>query len=183
MDQCNYLQHTGVKGMKWGHRRASTEPQKSTTTKKKNELTPEQKEKRTKMIKKLSAGTAATLTVAAVALYAANPKIRGIVNSTMSKVGKTSVKTLQKAGNKSVDLGKKFVKETISGAKEGVSEGLREAPKKAAKAIIVGAGMNAAKRMLDQSVGKEEAARIFKANNSKKIDSFWKVSQEDKDDD
>lgn len=44
-------------------------------------------------------------------------------------------------------------------------------------------GMNASKRALDKAVDKEEAARIFKANNIKKIDSFWKVSPEDKDDD
>ena len=182
MQQCNDIQHTGVLGMKWGHRKGSSQTQNSSHSKK-TQLTDEQKAQRDKMVKKLAAGTAVTLTVAAAAVYAANPKIRGVVNSTLKKVGTTTVSSLQKAGNKSVVMGKKVVKETWSGTKEGLSEGFREAPKKAAKAIVVGAGMNAAKRMLDKSVGKEEAARIFKANNSKKIDSFWKVSQEDKEDD
>jgi hypothetical protein len=38
--------------------------------------------------------------------------------------------------------------------------------------------------MLDQAVGKEESARIFQANEKKKISNFWKVNDSrDKDDD
>ena len=176
----NELYHVGIKGMRWGHRKS---PQTNNTQHASAKSTDEQKAKRDKMVKKLAAGTVVTLTVAAAAVYAANPKVRGAVNSSLSKVGKKSVSSFQKAGNKSVEIGKKVVKESWKSTKEGLAEGLKEAPKKAAKAIVVGAGMNAAKRMLDKSVGKEEAARIFKANNSKKIDSFWKVSPEDKEDD
>ena len=43
--------------------------------------------------------------------------------------------------------------------------------------------LNTAKRALDSAIGREEATRIFQANNKKKISSFWKVSSEDKDDD
>lgn len=173
MIENNELYHYGIPGMRWGRRKGETHSAKS----------PEQKAKTTNTAKKVAAGTVATLTVAAVAVYAANPKVRQVVNSSLSKVGKTSVSSLQKAGNKSVELGKKVAKESWSGAKEGFAEGLREAPKKATKAVVVGTTMLAAKKMLDKTVGKEEAARIFKANNGKKIDSFWKVSQEDKDDD
>lgn len=171
--QYNDLNHTGVLGMKWGRRKGETRSAK----------TPEQKAKSTSTAKKVAAGTIATLTVAAAAVYATNPKVRQVVNSSLSKIGKTSISSLQKAGNKTVELGKKVAKESWSGAKEGLAEGLREAPKKATKTIVIGSGMLAAKRMLDKTVGKEESARIFKANNNKKIDSFWKVSQEDKDDD
>ena len=173
MTENNELYHYGVPGMRWGRRKGDTRTSK----------TPEQKTKTSSTAKKVAAGTIATLTVAAAAVYATNPKVRQVVNSSLSKVGKTSVSSLQKAGNKTVELGKKVAKESWSGAKEGLAEGLREAPKKATKAIVVGGGMLAAKRMLDKTVGKEESARIFKANNSKKIDSFWRVSQEDKDDD
>lgn len=41
--------------------------------------------------------------------------------------------------------------------------------------------MNTAKRMLDKTIGKEEVARIFQANNNKKISLFWKVGLNDKD--
>ena len=38
-------------------------------------------------------------------------------------------------------------------------------------------------RKANHVVGKEEAARIFQANNNKKIGSFWKTNPEDKNDD
>lgn len=166
--------------MKWGHRKNSSQSGDSSS---KKHLTTEQKVQRSKTIKKAIIGTAAVTTLAAAAIYATNPKVRSVVNSVLSKTGKTTMSALKKGGNKSVELGKKAAKEALAGAKEGIAEGIREVPKKATKAIVVGAGMMAAKRMLDKSVGKEESARIFKANNGKKIDSFWRISQEDKDDD
>lgn len=145
------------------------------------DMDPAAKSERNKRIaKKVAAAVVMTATVsAAAALYAKNPKA---VNDFVAKAGKKTVSGLQKAGKKTVDLGKKYMKEAYEGAKEGFREGVREAPKKAVKAVMTGATLMAAKRMLDASVGKEEAARIFQANNNKKISSFWKVSGEDKED-
>ena len=42
---------------------------------------------------------------------------------------------------------------------------------------------SAAQFNLDSVVGKEESARIFQANDNKKIGKFWKVGPDDKDDD
>lgn len=64
-----------------------------------------------------------------------------------------------------------------------MKEGIREAPKKAAKAVVTGVVLNQTKKYLDAAVGKEESARIFQANDNKKIGKFWKVSPDDKDDD
>ena len=150
---------------------------------------------------------------AAAALYAKNPDainkvVSKVGKTTVSslkktgnvyKIGKQYMKdvfdgtkeglkegfeeTFKGFGGNTKTYAKTAVKQAAAGIKEGVKESVKEAPKKATKTIITGATLLAAKRMLDNSVGKEEAARIFQANNSKKISSFWKVSQEDKDDD
>ena len=44
-------------------------------------------------------------------------------------------------------------------------------------------GIFQTKKYLDSVVGKEESARIFQANDNKKIGKFWKVGPDDKDDD
>ena len=174
----NYeLYHHGVKGMKWGVRKDRT----TGGSRPKKQVDPERAARNKKIAKRVAtmAVMGAALTAAAV-LYTKNPQA---VNAVVSKVGKTAMSALKAGKSKAVIAGKAYVKNAMEGVKEGVKESVREAPKKAAKAIITGVTLNAAKRMLDASVGKEEAARIFQANNNKKISSFWKVSGEDKDDD
>ena len=68
-------------------------------------------------------------------------------------------------------------------AYDQLEEAIKEAPKKAAKAVVTGVIMNQTKKALDSAVGKEESAKIFQANDNKKIGKFWKVSPDDKDDD
>jgi len=179
------LYHHGVKGMKWGVRRYQNKDGTLTAAGKRREAKQAKRDSdpdRNKRIAKRVAAMAvmgATVAAAAV-LYKKNP---AAVNKVVSKVANTTMSALKTGKTKAIDAGKKYVKDAVSGAKEGIKEGVREAPKKAAKAIVTGVTLNAAKRMLDASVGKEEAARIFQANNNKKISSFWKVSQDDRDDD
>lgn len=204
------LRHHGVKGMKWGVRRKrpnvlgapygvkggpigeSRTPRgakggpyyenlKTPGITRSNREGTENSAQTRKTARRVATALLMTATAAAaVAYYRKNPQA---VKSVLSKVGNTTVSAAKKAGNKTYEAGKKYVKDAIKGAKEGIAEGVREAPKKAAKTIVTGAAMMAAKRMLDATVGKEEAARIFQANNNKKIGSFWKVSSEDRDDD
>ena len=181
----NELHHHGVKGMKWGVRRYQNKDGSLTPAGKirygDNPDGAETQAKTHKTAKRVATALLMTATAAAaVAYYRKNPEA---VKSVLSKVGSTTISAAKKVGNKTYEAGKKYVQDAIKGAKEGFAEGVREAPKKAAKTIVTGAAMMAAKRMLDSTVGKEEAARIFQANNNKKIGSFWKVSSDDRDDD
>lgn len=180
------LYHHGVKGMKWGVRRyqnkdgSRTSAGKSRYNKEKTEGSPKKRINK----KKLLGAAIMTATVATAAvMYGKNPAIRKAVNNTLKSAGSKTVKALKTGSKKSIAIGKKYTNEAIKSAKDGIKEGIKEAPKKATKAIVTGVTLNAVKRAMDSAVGKEETARIFKANNGKKIDSFWRVSPEDKDDD
>lgn len=189
------LQHHGVKGMKWGVRRYQNKDGTRTEAGKKRyrDMSDEEKSARNKQVAKQVA-TALVMTASvgvAVAAYRKNPQA---VNAVLSKVGKSAVAGANKAGeagkkfikeapSKAADAGKRYAKEALDSAKQGVKEGIKNAPKKATEAVVTGVTMMAAKRILDSVVGKEESARIFQANNKKKIGSFWKVAPEDRNDD
>lgn len=138
--------------------------------------------------KKIALAGVGIATVAASAYYVhKNPERIGQV---MAQFKGVKVKDISQ---KAVDKGKEYVeqaiknakddiKESAKGAKDGFREGLREAPKKAVKTVVTGVVLNETKKALDSTIGKEESARIFQANDNKKIGKFWKVSPEDKDD-
>ncbi len=174
----NTLQHHGIKGQKWGVRRFQNADGSLTAAGKKRvkeNLSAEQKEERKRQITKVALGT---ITVAAATAYVyKNPeKITAVIDKAKN-IKASEVKDVV------VKKGKEYVKSAIKGTIEGIDESIHDAPKKAAKAVVTGLILNEAKRTLDSAVGKEESARIFQANDNKKIGKFWKVSPEDREED
>lgn len=171
------LYHHGVKGQKWGVRRYQNKDGSLTSVGAKQKADSDTSSDNSVRNKRIAAAVVGTASVAAAAYYVhKHPESIGKVVSQFRNI---KVNDLSK---KAVDAGKTYVKESITGVKEGIKEASKEAPKKAAKAVVTGVVLNQTKRALDSTVGKEESARIFQANDNKKIGKFWKVSSEDKDD-
>lgn len=182
-----YLAHHGVKGMKWGVRRYQNRDGSLTSAGKRrygydgNNPTPERLKNQTRSLtsaqKQKIARVGVGITTVAAAAY--------VVHKNPEKIGKAMSQfkgmKLKDISDAAVNRGKKAVKTMLDSAKEGIKEGMKDAPKKATKAVTTGIVMNATKRVLDSTVGKEESARIFQANDNKKIGKFWKVSPDDKD--
>lgn len=173
-----YLVHHGVKGQKWGVRRYQNEDGTRTAAGKKHE----RKLSKQQIVKYTLAATSIAAVSAAAVVYAksrSNEAVNILASITMNAI-KSKAKELPEKGKKAVATAFNSAR---SGLKEGLKEGMHEAPKKFAKAVVVGAGMNIGKHMIDRAVGKKESEKIFKANNPKKIDSFWKVQMMDEIDD
>lgn len=188
----NTLAHHGVKGMKWGVRRYQNYDGTLTSAGKQRYITNgETTNHETSGSKSGSNAKKAALAAVLIGTVAAGAAIYGrnheAINRVITSAGKVTISSLKKGSAKAVERGKKYVsaaaKQVVTGAKEGVKEGLREAPKKAVKTVMAGATLNATKKILDNTVGREESARIFQAANNKKVSSFWKVQQEDRDED
>lgn len=168
------LTHWGVKGMKWGVRRYQN---------KDGTLTAAGKERYSEENKKKARSTAAKVVLGAATVAVAAYTVHENIDSIGKVVSVFKNVTFSDIAKKGSDVGKAFVKNAIEGAKEGVKEASKEAPKKAAKAVVTGVVLNQTKKILDEAVGKEESAKIFQANDNKKIGKFWKVSPDDKEDD
>lgn len=162
---------------------------------KSSKLSGNRSERNKKIAKYAIAGTIGAATVAAAAIYVKNnPQIISKVGSMkdvlslkmsdFSKYAKEAgkkgyVKALTSSiynGQKAKNFAKDRIKDAKQGFKEGIIEGAKEGPKKFGKAIMVGLAITIGKKVVDRMLGSEESAKVFQANNNKKIDKFWKVN-------
>jgi hypothetical protein len=185
------LYHHGIKGQRWGVRRyqnadgsytAAGKARRGSAYGTPKSSDPDARKARAKKI----AAAAGALTLAAAAAYvASNPKARKVVANAVKSIGKVTGEKATRLAKKGKDYTQKAAKQAKDGLKEGVKEGFKEGPKKAVKAVVGGAAMYATKKALDKAVGPTEAGRIMKANDKKKIGSFWSFVEQDnkKDDD
>jgi hypothetical protein len=186
------LYHHGVKGQRWGVRRYQnpdgtlTDAGKARRNSENGTAKTADPEARKARVKKLVAAAGAVTLAAAAAYVASNPKAREAVAKAVKSMGKVTSEKTTKLAKKGKDYAKKAAKEAREGFKEGVKEGFRQGPKTLAKAVVVGSFMYGGKKVLDKAVGPTDAGRIMKANDKKKIGSFWSFveqDQKDKDDD
>lgn len=201
------LQHHGIKGQRWGVRRFQNRDGTRTAAGRRREAQEAMRQegaredaasykynkpgesgwtgaKRAISENKKKVATAAILTgtvAAAAVIYSRNSDS---INKVVAKTGKKTVSGLKSGGDKALKKGKEYVikgaKQVASGTKEGIKEGLHDAPKNAIKVVATGATLYGTKKVLDSTVGREDSARIFQGANKKKVSSFWKVSGEDR---
>ena len=182
----NELYHHGIKGQKWGVRRFQNPDGTRTSAGKKREASERKANEKSahKIDGKKIAIAAGVLTVAAATAYvASNPKARQSVVSSLKSFGSVASQKTKAAAEKGKHYMKRSVQEARQGFKEGVREGIHNAPKKFATTVAVGAGMYAGKKALDKVIGPDDAGRIFRANDKKKIGSFWTYKEKDDDED
>ena len=179
------LYHHGIKGQKWGVRRYQNSDGSLTVAGRERYGATDSKshsgnsERNKKIAKAVGIGLLAAGTVTAAAIYVSkHPEVVAKVGQMAKNSSAKVVDLSKKAVKKGSEYVSKQLKNAATGFKEGINEGIKEAPKKAGKAIVTGVTMLAVKKLLDETVGKEEAAKIFQANNNKKIDKFWKVNDD-----
>lgn len=178
------LYHHGIKGQKWGVRRFQN-PDGSYTSAGKarrnsGERSSSNSEARKARAKKIATAAGAITLAAAAAYVAANPKTRKFALDAAKSMGSMASQKTKALAQKGKDYAQKAAKQAKEGVKEGFKEGMREGPKRFTKAVVGGAFMYAGKKALDKAVGATNAGRIMKANDKKKIGSFWSFVEQDK---
>ena len=181
----NELYHHGVKGMRWGVRRyRNTDGSITAAGKKHYQTRNRSEESKRKIDARKVVAMAGVLTIAAATAYvASNPKARAAVVKAAKSLGKVTSQKTKVCAEKGKHYLKRAGQEFRAGLREGVREGIHNAPKKAVSTIVTGAGLYAGKKILDQMIGKDDSGRVFRANDKKKIGSFWTYTEKEDDED
>lgn len=166
-----YLVHHGILGQKWGVRRfqnpdgSYTEEGKRRRREDSDYVSIGNKQISKSTLKKVAIGAAAVGTVAAATLYVkSHPEVIGKI---IAKAGPKVVSGVSKTTvNKGKDIVNQVLKTAAEQAVKGAIDGMKEAPYKVAKAVVGGAAILAANKLVENTIGKEQNAKYKQAYNA-----------------
>lgn len=160
-------------------------------------LTEEGRARRNKKIRNAVIGTAAIAGLVVLAKSGKKPSTNGVAKATeiindsktvpysefCKRRGIQVAKEITKEVPKKIEpskiqklgsLGKTAIKNFGSGAADGLTNGSKDAGKKVVTTMVTGLSLLGAKEISDMVLGRNTSDKVFKANNSKNIDKFWK---------
>lgn len=160
--------HHGIKGQKWGVRRFQNEDGTRTEEGKRRERSG-MSDNTKSTLKNVAKGAAIGIGVAAAAYGAYKLGPTALKKVPLDKLGEYA----KKGKDRAATALKNSAKSAVEGFKEGVKEGIRDAPKRLGKTLVTGAALLVGKKIIDQALGEDQARRIARASNPKKIYSLW----------
>ena len=183
----DFLAHHGILGQKWGKKNGPPYPldasDHSASEKKAGWRQSLKNADKKKIAKGIAVGVGTAAVVAGAAYYATHKsEVNAFVKTALSELQYSSKYGKIAESKEKIKKGKEYAKDKLKEAAKGAPkkffdsavEGINTGIMNTGKAVGIGVTMLALKEGLDIAAGRQKSEKIYKANNKKKIDSFWK---------